>query len=210
MIRVLLFEDNPDLVESIRELIGETDDIRVAADFRNAQKAEQHVRHHQPDVVLMDIDMPVANGLEGLRAIRGSGSDALVLMFTVMDDNENVFQAICQGASGYLLKQAAPEKILDAIRDATTGGAPMSPSIAKKVLTLFAQPFKKTHELQTLTAREHDVLSLLVRGHSYKMAAAQLEIGVETLRFHIKNIYAKLHVNSKSEAVIKALQNRIV
>lgn len=210
MTRVLLFEDNPDLVESIRELIGDTDDIRVVADFRNAQKAEQHVRHHQPDVVLMDIDMPVANGLEGLRAIRGSGSDALVLMFTVMDDNENVFQAICQGASGYLLKQAAPEKILDAIRDATTGGAPMSPSIAKKVLTLFAQPFKKSEELQSLTAREHDVLSLLVRGHSYKMAAAQLEIGVETLRFHIKNIYAKLHVNSKSEAVVKALQNRMV
>ncbi|MEO8588407.1 MAG: LuxR C-terminal-related transcriptional regulator, partial [Flavobacteriales bacterium] len=97
-----------------------------------------------------------------------------------------------------------------AIRDATTGGAPMSPSIAKKVLTLFAQPFKRTEELQTLTAREHDVLSLMVRGHSYKMAAAELAIGVETLRFHIKNIYAKLHVNSKSEAVIKALQNRVV
>jgi len=210
MTRVLLFEDNPDLVESIRELIGDTDDIRVVADFRNAQKADQHVRHHQPDVVLMDIDMPVANGLEGLRAIRASSSEVIVLMFTVMDDNENVFQAICQGASGYLLKQAAPEKILDAIRDATTGGAPMSPSIAKKVLTLFAQPFKKSEELQTLTAREHDVLSLLVRGHSYKMAAAELAIGVETLRFHIKNIYAKLHVNSKSEAVIKALQNRIV
>ena len=210
MTRVLLFEDNPDLVESIRELIGDTDDIRVVADFRNAQKAEQHVRHHLPDVVLMDIDMPVANGLEGLRAIRASGSEVLVLMFTVMDDNENVFQAICQGASGYLLKQAAPERILDAIRDATTGGAPMSPSIAKKVLTLFAQPFKKSEELQSLTAREHDVLSLLVRGHSYKMAAVQLEIGVETLRFHIKNIYAKLHVNSKSEAVIKALQNRVV
>jgi len=210
MTRVLLFEDNPDLVESIRELIGDTDDMRVVADFRNAQKAEQHVRHHLPDVVLMDIDMPVANGLEGLRAIRASGSEVLVLMFTVMDDNENVFQAICQGASGYLLKQAAPERILDAIRDATTGGAPMSPSIAKKVLTLFAQPFKKSEELQSLTAREHDVLSLLVRGHSYKMAAVQLEIGVETLRFHIKNIYAKLHVNSKSEAVIKALQNRVV
>ena len=210
MIRVLLFEDNPDLVESIRELIGDTDDIRVVADFRNAQKAEQHVRHHQPDVVLMDIDMPVANGLEGLRAIRASGSEVLVLMFTVMDDNENVFQAICQGASGYLLKQTAPEKILAAIRDALTGGAPMSPSIAKKVITLFAQPFKRTEELQMLTSREHDVLSLLVRGHSYKMAAADLSIGVETLRFHIKNIYAKLHVNSKSEAVIKALQNRIV
>jgi len=108
------------------------------------------------------------------------------------------------------LKQMAPEKILDSIREAITGGAPMSPSIAKKVLALFAQPFRKSEDLQTLTAREHDVLSLLVRGHSYKMAAAQLDVGVETLRFHIKNIYTKLHVNSKSEAVAKALQNRVV
>ncbi|MFT3884398.1 MAG: response regulator transcription factor [Flavobacteriales bacterium] len=210
MIRVLLFEDNTDLVESLRELINSSDDIRLVAHYGNAQKADQHVRYHRPDVVLMDIDMPVCNGLAGLRAIRAAGSEVMVLMLTVFDDNEHVFQAICQGASGYLLKQAAPEKILDAIREATTGGAPMTPSIARKVITLFAQPFKKTAELQALTAREHDVLALLVRGHSYKMAAAELAIGVETLRFHIKNIYAKLHVNSKSEAVIKALQDRML
>ena len=210
MIRVLLFEDNSDLAESLTDLIRSTDDIGLVAHYGNAQKADQHVRYHQPDVVLMDIDMPVANGLQGLRAIRAAGSSVLVLMFTVMEDNDNVFQAICHGASGYLLKQTPPEKILEAIRDAMTGGAPMSPSIARKVLALFAQPFKKSEDLQSLTAREHDVLSLLVRGHSYKMAAAQLGIGVETLRFHIKNIYVKLHVNSKSEAVIKALQNRIV
>jgi DNA-binding NarL/FixJ family response regulator len=210
MIRVILFEDNGDLADSIRLLLAETDDMRLVAHFGNAHRAEQHVRHHRPDVVLMDIDMPGTNGLEGLRAIRASNGQALVLMFTVMEDNENVFQAICHGASGYLLKQTAPEKILDAIREATTGGAPMTPSIARKVITLFAQPFKKAADLQELTAREHDVLSMLVRGHSYKMAAAQLGIGLETLRFHIKNIYAKLHVNSKSEAVIKALQNRVV
>ncbi len=210
MIRVLLFEDNTDLAESLGELMRDTDDIRLVAHFGNAQKAEKHVNYHHPDVVLMDIDMPVENGLQGLRAIRAAGSGVIVLMFTVHDDNENVFQAICHGASGYLLKQMAPERILDSIREAVTGGAPMSPSIAKKVLALFAQPFKRSEDLQALTAREHDVLSLLVRGHSYKMAAAQLEIGVETLRFHIKNIYAKLHVNSKSEAVVKALQNRIV
>ncbi len=209
MIRVLLFEDNTDLAESLGELMRDTDDIRLVAHFGNAQRAEKHVSYHHPDVVLMDIDMPVENGLQGLRAIRAAGSGVMVLMFTVHDDNENVFQAICHGASGYLLKQMAPEKILDSIREAITGGAPMSPSIAKKVLALFAQPFKRSQDLQSLTAREHDVLSLLVRGHSYKMAAAQLEIGVETLRFHVKNIYAKLHVNSKSEAVVKALQNRI-
>lgn len=210
MLRVLLFEDNADLVEGVRELLSDTDDMRLVAAFPDAEKAQQHVRHHRPDVVLMDIDMPGTNGLEGLRAIRAADEAVLVLMLTVLDDNEHVFQAICQGASGYILKQSAPERILDAIREAATGGAPLSPSIARKVLTLFAQPFKKSEELRTLTPREHDVLSLLVRGHSYKMAAAELAIGVETLRFHIKNIYAKLHVNSKSEAVIKALQNRIV
>lgn len=210
MIRVLLFEDNTDLADSLAELMRGTDDIRLVAHYTNAQKAERHVAYHQPDVVLMDIDMPVQNGLQGLRAIRAAGSNVVVVMFTVMEDNENVFQAVCHGASGYLLKQTSPGKILDGIREAMAGGAPMTPSIARKVLNLFAQPFGKGDDLQKLTAREHDVLSLLVRGHSYKMAAAQLEIGVETLRFHIKNIYAKLHVNSKSEAVAKALQNRVV
>lgn len=209
MIRVLLFEDNTDLAESLAELMAATDDIRLVAHYGNAHDAEKHVRYHRPEVVLMDIDMPVQNGLQGLRAIRAAGNDVQVLMFTVMEDNENVFQAICHGASGYLLKQTEPEKILEGIREIVAGGAPMTPSIARKVLVLFAQPFKKSEDLQSLTAREHDVLALLVRGHSYKMAAAQLDIGVETLRFHIKNIYAKLHVNSKSEAVAKALQNRI-
>ncbi len=210
MIRVLLFEDNTDLAESLAELMKDTDDIRLVAHYTNAQKAERHVMYHKPDVVLMDIDMPVENGLQGLRAIRAAGSGVVVVMFTVMEDNENVFQAVCHGASGYLLKQTAPDKILEGIREAMAGGAPMTPTIARKVLALFALPFRKGDDLQKLTAREHDVLSLLVRGYSYKMAAAQLEIGVETLRFHIKNIYAKLHVNSKSEAVAKALQNRVV
>jgi DNA-binding NarL/FixJ family response regulator len=210
MIRVLLFEDSTDLAESLGELMKGTDDIRLVAHYGNAHKADRHVAYHQPDVVLMDIDMPVENGLQGLRTIRAAGSGVLVIMFTVMEDNEHVFQAICHGASGYLLKQTPPERILEAIRESMGGGAPMTPSIARKVLTLFALPFAKGDDLQRLTAREHDVLSLLVRGHSYKMAAAQLDIGVETLRFHIKNIYAKLHVNSKSEAVAKALQNRVV
>lgn len=210
MIRVLLFEDNTDLAESLAELMKDTEDIRLVAHYANAQKAERHVLYHQPDVVLMDIDMPVENGLQGLRAIRAAGNGVMVVMFTVMEDNENVFQAVCHGASGYLLKQTAPDKILEGIREAMAGGAPMTPTIARKVLSLFAQPFKHSDDLQKLTAREHDVLSLLVRGHSYKMAAAQLDIGVETLRFHIKNIYGKLHVNSKSEAVAKALQNRMV
>jgi two-component system, NarL family, nitrate/nitrite response regulator NarL len=208
-IRVAVFDDNAKRREGLQMLIDSTDNMTCVGAWPDCRDVVRHVMETKPDVVLMDIDMPVENGLQGLRAIRAAGSGVMVLMFTVMEDNENVFQAICHGASGYLLKQAAPEKILEAIREAITGGAPMTPSIAKKVLTLFTQPFKKSEDLQSLTAREHDVLSLLVRGHSYKMAAAQLEIGVETLRFHIKNIYTKLHVNSKSEAVAKALQNRV-
>ena len=170
----------------------------------------KNLDYHKPDVVLMDIDMPIENGLQGLRNIRNSGNDVTVIMLTVFDDNERVFQAVCSGASGYILKRTSPEKIIEAIREAQSGGAPMTPSVAKQVLKLFSKPFQKSDELLLLTTREHDVLSLLVRGYSYKLAASELTIGIETLRYHIKNIYTKLHVNSKSEAVLKAIQNKII
>lgn len=168
----------------------------------------KNVAFHKPDVVLMDIDMPVENGLQGLRTLRAAGNEIGVL--TVFDDNERVFQAICHGASGYTLKRTPPEKIVEAIREAHSGGAPMDPSVAKQVLKLFSQPFQKLTDLQLLTAREHDVLALLVRGYSYKMAASEIDIAIETLRFHIKNIYVKLHVNSKSEAVAKVIQDKTI
>jgi DNA-binding NarL/FixJ family response regulator len=209
MIRILLFEDNNDFIDSMKELINQTGGLEFCGACNNCKNVLKNILHHQPDVVLMDIDMPIENGLQGLRNIRTSGSEVTVLMLTVFDDNDRVFQAVCNGASGYLLKSTAPEKIVEAIREAHSGGAPMTPSVAKQVLKLFSQPFKKASDLQTLTAREHDVLSCLVRGYSYKLAAAELEVSIETLRFHIKNIYAKLHVNSKSEAVAKAMQNRI-
>lgn len=210
MIRVLVFEDNADFIDSLTELIGNANGMELIAVYNNCKNAVKNVEHYRPDVVLMDIDMPVENGLQGLRSIRASGNDVVILMLTVFDDNDRVFQAICHGASGYLLKRTPPEKIIEAIREAHNGGAPMTPSVAKQVLKLFSRPFQKSAELQTLTPREHDVLSLLVRGYSYKMAAAELGVSIETLRFHIKNIYTKLHVNSKSEAVAKAIQNKIV
>lgn len=210
MIRVLIFEDNTDFIDSISELISNADGIELAGVYNNCKNAVRHVAHHRPDVVLMDIDMPVENGLQGLRSLRDAGNEVIVLMLTVFDDNDRVFQAVCHGASGYMLKRTAPEKIIEAIREAHTGGAPMTPSVAKQVLKLFSKPFQKSAELQTLTPREHDVLSFLVRGYSYKMAAGEMNVSIETLRYHIKNIYAKLHVNSKSEAVAKALQNKIV
>jgi DNA-binding NarL/FixJ family response regulator len=210
MIRILIFEDNLDFVDSLKELLSNAEGLELAGVYHNCKNVVKNVSFHQPDVVLMDIDMPIENGLQGLRSLRSVKNEVTVLMLTVFDDNERVFQAICHGASGYLLKRTPPEKIIEAIREAHTGGAPMTPSVAKQVLKLFSQPFQKSDELQTLTPREHDVLSLLVRGYSYKMAAGEMNVGIETLRFHIKNIYTKLHVNSKSEAVAKAIQNKIV
>ncbi len=210
MIHILIFEDNEDFIDSISELISHTTGMELVGVYNNCRNAVKNVAHHRPDVVLMDIDMPVENGLQGLRAIRATGNEVTVLMLTVFDDNDRVFQAVCHGASGYLLKSTPPEKIVEAIREAHTGGAPMTPSVAKQVLKLFSQPFQQSEELQTLTARENDALSLLVRGYSYKMAAAEMNVGIETLRYHIKNIYAKMHVNSKSEAVAKAIQNKLV
>ena len=210
MIRILIFEDNNDFIDSISELISNTSGLELTGIYNNCKNVVKNIENHQPDVVLMDIDMPVENGLQGLRSLRAAGNEVCVLMLTVFDDNDRVFQAICNGASGYILKRTPPNKIIDAILEAHTGGAPMTPSVAKQVLKLFSKPFQKSAELQTLTPREHDVISFLVRGYSYKMAAGEMKVSIETLRFHIKNIYSKLHVNSKSEAVAKAIQDKLV
>ena len=210
MIRILIFEDNIDFIDSISELISNTSGLELTGIYNNCKNVVKNIENHQPDVVLMDIDMPVENGLQGLRSLRAAGNEVCVLMLTVFDDNDRVFQAICNGASGYILKRTPPNKIIEAIQEAHTGGAPMTPSVAKQVLKLFSKPFQKSAELQTLTPREHDVISFLVRGYSYKMAAGEMKVSIETLRYHIKNIYSKLHVNSKSEAVAKAIQNKLV
>ena len=210
MIRILLFEDNRDFAESFAEMIDDAPDMELVGAFENCKNAVQNTRHLQPDVILMDIDMPVQNGLEGLRSIRQDGLDTLIIMITVFDDNEHVFQAICDGATGYILKKTAPDKILDYIREAKDGGAPMTPTIARQALALFSKPFVHSQDMHSLTAREQEVLSLLVRGFSYKMISSQLAVGLETVRSHIKSIYQKLHVNSKSEAVAKALHNKLV
>ena len=210
MIKLIMFEDNKDFAESMMDIISDADDMLLLERYDNCKDIIRKVQLHQPDVILMDIDMPIENGLEGLRKIREANMDVHVLMITVFDDNERVFQAICDGASGYILKKTPPEKIVEYIREAHNGGAPMTPSVAKQVLKLFSQPFQNKKDLQSLTAREQDVLTLLVRGFSYKMISAELDVSLETVRTHIKNTYTKLHVNSKSEAVIKAIQNKLV
>ena len=210
MIKVLLYEDNPQLREGLTMLITGSDGFEVVAAYKNCENVVDEVNAFEPDVVLMDIDMPVVNGIEGLKRIRAVNDKVKVLMLTVFDDNQNVFQAISNGANGYILKKTPPARLLEYIAEANTGGAPMTASIATQVLKMFANMNTKQGEDYHLSEREKQVLQLLVDGYSYKMIAAEMFIAIDTVRSHIKKIYEKLHVNSKSEAVAKAFKDRIV
>lgn len=210
MIRVLIFEDNAELRSSLSSLISGDKGFQLMGAFGECTGALPAVTKLKPDVVLMDIDMPGMSGLEGLRQIKQQFPDVNVLMLTVFDDDDNVFKAVQQGATGYLLKKTTPSKILEAIKEAKDGGAPMTPSVARKVLGFFPkQSEKKTDEFD-LTAREREVLTLFVDGFSYKMAANELGISVYTIQDYVKSIYRKLHVHSLPAAVAKAIHNKVV
>ena len=207
--RVLVYEDNPDLRASLCHLLSHSTGVVLAGAFGNCLEAQANVAALHPDVILMDIDMPGMTGIEGLRRIKATTPNVNVVMLTVFEENDHVFEAICAGADGYLLKKTAPQKLLDAVLEVGQGGAPMTPAIARQVLRLFPRPSAKPvpeESLATLSAREQNVLSLLVQGYSYKMIAADLEISIDTVRSHIKKIYNKLHVRSSTEAVGKAMR----
>lgn len=192
-------------------LIEGSEGYSVLASFKNCNNVVEEVTAFKPDVVLMDIDMPGVNGLEGLKLIRQHNHDVKVLMLTVFDDNKNVFEALKNGANGYVLKKTPPAKLLEYINEAASGGAPMTSSIATQVLKMFSDlPAPAAGEDYNLSDREKEVLQHLVNGYSYKMIAAEMFIAIDTVRSHIKKIYEKLHVNSKSEAVAKAFKDKIV
>ncbi len=163
-----------------------------------------------PDVVLCDIGLPGMSGIEGIRILKERYPDLLLLMLTVYDDDERIFDALCAGASGYLLKKTPPVRLLESLKDAVTGGSPMSPEVARRVIVLFRDIRPPERADYELTPHELRLLKLLVEGHNYKTAAFELNVSVNTISFHMKHIYEKLQVHSKSEAVAKALRDRLV
>lgn len=203
--KVIIYEDNNDLRGALAALIGGTDGYELTGAFDNCVNVVSQVSVLKPDVVVMDIDMPGMTGIEGVLHLKKAHPKVEALMLTVFDDDERVFQAVCAGASGYLLKKTPPARILEALREVTEGGAPMSPVIARKVLQLYpGKPAEKDADLDKLTLREMEVLKTLARGFSHKMVATELKISTETVRTYVKRIYEKLHVHSVTEAIAKA------
>jgi DNA-binding NarL/FixJ family response regulator len=205
---LLIYEDNLRLRQSLELLLGEGSGFAVLASFDNCLHAAEQVGEWKPDAVIMDIDMPGQSGVEGVKQIKQHYPQTKVLMYTVFDDDDRIFESICNGADGYLLKNTPPHKLVPALTDMLEGGAPLSPFVAQKVFQHFRnRPAVADYDL---TTREQEILELLVKGNSYKMIAGQCNISNETVKKHLQNIYSKLHVSCGTEAVAKALKDRIV
>ncbi len=210
-IRVILFEDNKSLRQSLFQLIDGSQGFSCVGAFEDCQDLFFHIDDTKPDVVLMDIEMPGINGIEAVSMLREKYPQLKILMQTIFEDGEKIFQSILAGASGYILKNTSPSRFLEFIKETYEGGAPMSPTVATKVLKLMVEhsPSAKVNSFD-LSDREKEILSCLVKGMSYKLIADACFISIDTVRGHIRNIYEKLHVHSKGEAVAKAIKNRIV
>jgi DNA-binding NarL/FixJ family response regulator len=211
MIGLLIYEDNDNLRESIANLLTLSKDLLLLGAFPRADEISRQVGHFHPDVILMDIDMPGTNGIEAVRQVRQLDKSVYIIMLTVFDDNRHVLDAICAGASGYLLKKNLSDRLPEAIRQVIQGEPPMSPGIARMIIAGMHQsaagPAPNDYKL---SARETEILSHLSKGKSIKMMASDLSISIDTVRTHIKNIYEKLQVHTQAEAVSKAINEKLV
>jgi DNA-binding NarL/FixJ family response regulator len=208
IIDILIYEDNSSLRESLKNLLMLSPKYRVLAAFDNCSQVSAQVEELKPQVILMDIDLPGTNGIEAVKKIRSVNNEVQIIMLTVFDDNIHVYDALCAGANGYLLKKYVSDNLGNAIEEVLQGGAPMSPSVARMVISrLHETPAGKDYQL---TPREKEILQSLSRGNSFKLIAAELGISLETVRTHIKHIYDKLHVQSQIEAVSKAITERLI
>ena len=206
-IKVAIVEDLRDIREGLAQLINATPGYRCTGVYASMEEAIEKIPHNLPDLVLSDIGLPGMDGISGIAILKQRFPELLILMLTVYDDNERIFDALCAGACGYLLKKTPWPKLVDALKEAVEGGSPMSPEVARRVINLFREikpPKEATYEL---TPHEVRLLRMLVEGHSYKTAANELHVSVNTIKFHLRHIYDKLQVHTKSEAVAKALRH---
>lgn len=209
IISVAIIEDEREVREGVSILINRNKDYRCSGSYRSMEQALSRIGDDPPDAILVDIGLPGMSGIEGIGILKERFPGLTLLAFTVYDDDDNIFDALCAGASGYLLKNTDPDRLLEGLREVVNGGAPMSPEVARKVIKLFREvrPPRSAHDL---TPQETKIVRLLVEGHTYKTAAAELGISLNTVAFHLRNVYSKLQVHSKTEVVSKALRNHLV
>lgn len=210
IIRVAIIEDQRETREGLRTLVNGMRGYRCTGAFRSMEEALERISWDLPEVVLVDIGLPGISGIEGVRLLKQGYPELLFLMLTVYDDDERIFDAMCAGAYGYLLKTTPPTRLMDSLQEVVSGGAPMSPEVARRVIRLFCEIRPPEHANYSLTPHETRLLKLLVQGHNFKTAAEEEGVSVNTIAWHMRRIYEKLQVHSKSEAVAKALRNRIV
>jgi DNA-binding NarL/FixJ family response regulator len=209
-LRVAIVEDQREVREGLAVLINGTPGFRCTGNYRSMEEALRVLEKEPPDVLLTDIGLPLMSGTEGIRILKALHPDLPILALTVYKDDEEIFNALCAGASGYLLKNTPPARLLECLREVVDGGAPMSPEVARQVIRLFREISPPVKADYRLTPQETELLKLMVEGYNYKSAAARLGITINTVSFHVRNIYTKLQVHSKSEAVAKALRNRLI